>query len=142
MNTVITGKRIGVWLDHTRAHFVDISKGPAIVETAFSAKESELRYKGETGNGTQLGNNRKTNNESHIHNREQMIMDEYYKMLMDRLRNYDDILLFGPTSAKDELHNKMSADKHFASKSIHVASADQLTENQMVAQVRKFYHLE
>ena len=68
-------------------------------------------------------------------------MDEYYHLLADRLSGYDNIFLFGPTSAKDELYNKLSQDKHFANKAIAVAPADQLTENQMVASVKKFFGL-
>jgi hypothetical protein len=141
MSTTKSGRRIGLWLDHNKAHFIDLSKGLVIVETVYSDKESELRYKGESANGTLLGNNRATNNENHVHNREREIMHEYYRVLIDRLKNYDDIYLFGPTSAKDELYNKLSSDKHFADKTINVASADQLTENQMVANVKKFFNV-
>ena len=62
------------------------------------------------------------------------------RMLSDRLKNYDNILLFGPTSAKDELNNKLRTDKHFAAKTLKVESAGQLTENQMIAKVKKFFN--
>lgn len=139
MQKVKTEKTIGVWLDHRKAHFIDVSKSNAVVETAFSDMESNLRYKREAGNGTLLGNNRSTNSEHHAHNREQRILDDYYKMITDRLKGYDDILLFGPSNAKYELSNKLNGDKHFAQKRIDVVSADHLTENQMVAEVRKFF---
>jgi stalled ribosome rescue protein Dom34 len=139
MNNTKSDKKIGLWLDHSKAHFIDIGRGPAIVETAYSDKETNVRIKGEYADGTLLGNNRATNNENHKHNRERMIMDEYYRLLADRLSGYDNILLFGPTSAKDELYNKLSQDKHFAGKAIAVAPAGQLTENQMVASVKKFF---
>jgi hypothetical protein len=108
MQKVKTEKTIGVWLDHKKAHFIDVSKSDAVVETAFSDKESNLRYDGESGKGTLLGNNRATNSEHHAHSREQRIIDDYYKMIIDRLRGYDDILLFGPSNAKYELSNKIS----------------------------------
>jgi len=141
MSTENLNKRIGIWLDHTKAHFIDLSKGITVVETVHSDKESEVRFKGETGNGISLGNNRSTNNENHVHNRQQQIIQGYYQILSDRIKNYDDILLFGPTGAKDELYNKLSADKHFANKVIRVESADKLTENQMVAQVKQFFNV-
>lgn len=134
-------RKVGVWLDHTQAHFIDLSKGPAIVETTYSDKESQVRFGGETGSATRLGNNRSTNNEHHQHNREQAHMKEYYNLLTDRLKNYDDIFLFGSTTAKDELYNKLKEDKHFADKTINVRPADHLTENQMVAEVKKFFNL-
>jgi hypothetical protein len=139
MSSTKTDKKIGVWLDHSKAHFIDISMGPVSVETAFSNQESEVRFKGESATGTLLGNNRSTHSEYHKHNREREITGEYYRMLSDRLKNYDNILLFGPTSAKDELYNKLSADKHFTSKTVKVEPADQLTENQMIAKVKKFF---
>lgn len=134
-------KRIGVWLDHTKAHFVDVSKGLPVVETAFSNKESQVRIDGESSDGVRLGNNRHTNNEHHKHNRERDIMNDYYKMLANRLQQYDDIFLFGPTTAKDELFNHLKGIKHFSNKTINIQSADHLTENQLVAEVRKFFNL-
>ena len=134
-------KRIGIWMDHTKAHFIDLSKGIVVVETVYSNKESEIRYKGESGHGTLLGNNRSTNNENHEHNRANDIMLEYYHVLSDRVKNYDDILLFGPTGAKDELYNKLSTDKRFVTKNIRVEPADKLTENQMVAQVKEYFNV-
>ena len=141
MNKIKTDRKIGLWLDHNKAHFIDLSSGLVSVETAFSDQESEVRYKGEAGTGTLLGNNRSTNNENHKHNREREIMDEYYRMLIDRLKKYDDIFLFGPTSAKDELFNRIKVDKHFDLKVINAEPADQLTENQMVAAVKKFFNV-
>ncbi len=134
-------RKVGVWLDHSQAHFIDFSKGPASVETAYSDKESQLRFKGEIGSGSQLGNNRSTNSEHHTHNREQEFMHEYYNMLSDRLKNYDEIFLFGSTTAKDELYNKLKSDKQFVEKIINVKSADRLTENQMIAEAKKFFNL-
>ncbi len=139
MTTIEGAKKIGVWLDHSKAHFIDISKGPAGIETAYSAQESEVRFKGEHGDGTKLSHNRATNNENHKHNREREIMDEYYKMIADRLKGYDSILLFGPTTAKDELYNKLTTDKQFDLKEIFVEPADRLSEKQMIARVKKLF---
>lgn len=134
-------RKVGVWLDHSQAHFIDFSKGPVVVETAFSDKEMQVRFSGEQGTGTKLGNKRSTNSEHHQHNREQEHLHEYFNMLADRLKNYDDIFLFGSTTAKDELYNKLMADKQFNSKTINVKSADHLTENQMIAETKKFFNL-
>ncbi len=134
-------KKIGVWLDHSKAHFIDFSKGSVNLETAYSNQESQVRFTGESATGTRLGNHRSTNNEYNKHQREQGIKNEYFKMLADRLRSYDDILLFGPTTAKDELYNRLKEDKHFADKTINVRPAEQLTENQLMAEVKKFFNL-
>ena len=141
MSKTTTGKKTGVWLDHDKAHFIDLSKGPASIETAYSNAEHELREKGEHGDGAKLGHNRATNNEFGKHNRANDIAEAYYKMLAGRLQNYDGILLFGPGTAKDELYNRLSADKHFDLKEIYVEPAGHLTENQMVARVKKVFNI-
>ncbi len=134
-------KKTGVWLDHSKAHFIDLNDGSASIETVYSDKETNQRYSGENGRDTKLGNNRSTNSEHHQHNREKQVMNEYYRNLAKRLSSYDDILLFGSTTAKDELYNHLIDDKSFSGKTINVRSADHLTENQMVAEVKKFFNL-
>ena len=133
--------QIGIWLDHSQAHFIDANKGPAIVETTFADERLHEHFKGETGSGTKLGPTRSTNDEHHKHNIERNITQEYFQVLADRLKHYDDIYLFGPTSAKDELYNILKADKHFSDKTINVAGCDKLTENQMVANVKHFFNV-
>ena len=141
MKRIETGKKIGVWLDHRQAHFIDVSKGLAIVETAFSDQESQPRYRGEHGIGTLLGDHRSTNNEHHIHNRRENIIAQYYEMIIELLKQYDSILLFGPTSAKYELHNRLLKDKHFDTKVVVVKPAGHLTEQQMIAEVKAHFSL-
>lgn len=131
---------IGVWMDYTHAHLVDVSRGNSIVETIYSDKESHLRFKGEGSNDMILGNNRSTNDEHHQHRREEEITNQYYEVLAGVLKKYDCILLFGPTHAKEELFNQLIADKHFEGKTIHVESADKMSENELVAKVKEYYN--
>jgi len=134
-----TNKKIGIWLDHEKAHFIDAGKH--VLYTVYSGEESQPRYPGEHGDGAKLGNNRSTNNENQKHKRQQNILSQYYHDIANRLNDYDEVYLFGPTTAKDELRNHLKADKHSAYKTIHVQHADQLTENQMVAKVKQFFNL-
>lgn len=141
MKRIETDKKIGVWLDHKQAHFIDISKTLAIVETAFSDQESQPRYRGEHGIGTLLGHHRSTNNEHHIHNRRENTIAQYYEMIIELLKQYDSIFLFGPTNAKYELHNRLLKDKHFDTKVVVVKPAGYLTEQQMITEVKAHFSL-
>jgi hypothetical protein len=132
-------KNIGVWLDHSKAVLIDLTQEKAIIKKIHSDKESQIRFRGEHGLGTQLGNYRSTNNEHHQHNRKQKLMHEYYHLLSECLIHYDEILLFGPTTAKKELYNKLKTDKHFEDKNIHIQSTDVLSENQMIAATKIFF---
>ncbi len=130
---------IGVWLDYTKAHLIDESRGKNIIETVSSEKESHLRFKGEGSNDMLLGNNRATNDEHHQHRREAERTKQYFEVLTEVLKKYDSILLFGPTTAKNELFNLLTGDKQFEGKTIHVETANKMSENEMMAKVTEFY---
>jgi hypothetical protein len=135
-------KKIGLWLDHVDAHFIELEDGQEIFETINSGKESLNRIKGESGNGIKMGNFRSTNNEHQVQMRENEILSDYYKDIAKRLQNFDEIFIFGASTAKDELTNLLRKNKHFDDKLIHTESSDHITKNQMIARVRSFFKLE
>ena len=120
-------KRLGIYMDHTTAHVMDITSGEfqsSKVESAFSNRDKEeMIHEGE----------------SRLHHAEQKIDKAYYKKIGDIIRNYDEVVLFGPSKAKDELHNVLSADHLFAKIDIQVKHSDKLTENQQHAFVRDYF---
>jgi len=132
-------RRIGVWLDHSKAYFIDPQNGDNKIETIHSDLDTRVRHAGEDADGTLLGGYRSSNNEHHKHNREENALSKYYENLEKRLSGYEEILLFGPGSARSELHNLMKTDKQFSDKKIDVESCDQLTENQLKAKVRNHF---
>jgi hypothetical protein len=135
-------KKIGLWLDHVDAHFIELEDGQEIFETINSEKESLNRIKGESGNGIKMGNFRSTNNEHQVQMRENEILSDYYKNIAKRLEDFDEIFIFGASTAKDELTNLLRKNKHFDDKLIHTESSDHITKNQMIARVRSFFKLE
>jgi len=65
------------------------------------------------------------NKSEHVmHNKEQHQQNDYYKKLSESIRNYNDVVLFGPTDAKAELHNLLKADQNFEKIKIVVKSAE------------------
>lgn len=123
-----SAKFLGIWMDHSHAHLIEYSTNEIttqqVISSSFTheAKESIL-----------------TKGENHMHNKEQQTTSDYYKKIMDVCRNYEMIVLFGPTSAKSELHNIMKTDHHFEKIRVEVRQTDKLTENQEHAFVRDFF---
>jgi hypothetical protein len=74
-----------------------------------------------------------------MHNKEQHQQASYYKDLGSIIRDYDAVLLFGPTDAKTELFNMLRADHLFAHIKIEVEQADKMTENQEHAFVKTYF---
>ena len=121
-----TEKKLGIWMDHASAHLMkyndDMTTDIILSESTHAEKEKTLE-KGE----------------SMMHNKEQQQQAEYYKTLGESIKNYDDVLLFGPTNAKVELLNILKADNHFSKIKIGTMQADKMTENQAHAFVRDYF---
>ena len=74
-----------------------------------------------------------------MHNKEQHKQSEYYKQLGEAIKNYEEVILFGPTEAKVELYNVLRADHQFAKIRIEVEQTDKMTENQEHAFVKAYF---
>ena len=74
-----------------------------------------------------------------MHNKEQHQQSDYYKQLGEIIKNYTEVILFGPTDAKVELFNILKADHHFAKIKIEFQQADKMTENQQHAFVKEYF---
>jgi len=134
--------QVGVWLDHSQAHFIKYSQ-----ENSFLAETIESPYKrikrddGESSDSTKFGANPQysSDNENRKNNIALNELSEYFKMLEAKLSEYDEILLFGPSTAKDQLMNRISSKKAFEKKTIYVKNSDKKTNKQLLAFVRDFF---
>ncbi len=63
----------------------------------------------------------------------------YYNSIAASIKDYDEVLLFGPTDAKTELLNILKADLSFSKVKIETKQTDKMTENQEQAFVRDYY---
>ena len=127
----------GVYMDHHSANIMDARSHES---KKFVTKfETHLRVKGQTPVGTQLGHYRSTNNEATEHHQEQSDTRAYFKAIADFILPFDEIYLFGPTTAKDEFQNFLLRDQHFRNKIIRVEGADYITPPQQKAMVREHF---
>lgn len=122
-----TVHKVGIWLDHSAAHIVEYS-GDALETMVISSKftpevRSESLHKGE----------------STMHNKEQLHIMSYYKALEEVIKKYDEVVLFGPTHAKDELMNLLRKDHTFDHIQIHLEQTDKMAESEIHAYVRDYF---
>lgn len=122
-----TTKNLGIWMDHANAHLIAFTTDP--IETTVITSPFTHQAKEES-----LGRS-----ENLMHNKEQQQQSGYYKKLGEVIRNYDAVLLFGPTDAKSELYNLLKEDHRFADIKIEVAQADKMTEPQEHAFVKAYF---
>jgi nitrogenase subunit NifH len=121
-----TANSLGIWMDHSSAHVMEFTTDIKIniIQSKFTNEEK----------GQSLGKS-----ENLMHNKEQHQQAGYYKKLGEIIKNYKEVLLFGPTEAKVELFNILRINHLFANIKIEVKKADKMTENQEIAFVREYF---
>lgn len=122
-----TKRILGIWMDHSTAQLSEFSNGNFMTETIESkpklhAQEDDLYYK----------------DESHRLNKERNQLANYYKKLSDAILNYEEVILFGPTEAKDELVNSLKDNHLFEKIKIVVQPADKMTESEQHEFLKEF----
>ena len=63
----------------------------------------------------------------------------YYKELSEIIRNYDHVLLFGPTDTKNELHNILKANHLFEENQMEMMNTDKMTDHEMEDYVLEYF---
>lgn len=120
-------KNLGIWMDHASANLMEFTDEPIETKTVESAFTHDEK-------ADSLGNS-----EHVMHNKEQQMQSAFYKKLGESIKGYDEVILFGPTDAKQELFNLLKADHHFDKIKIEVKSSGKLSENQQHAFVRDHF---
>jgi len=119
-------RKLGIWMDHSNAYLMELSNDIVVqrVISELTNNETEFNfYKGE----------------KLIHKKEQHLQLRYYKKIGDIIKKYQDVLLFGPTDAKNELFNQIKTDHLFEGIKIEVKNSDKMTEDQMQNFVRDYF---
>lgn len=120
-------KRTGIYMTHSEAHIIEIVNENINISTI----ESEFTHQDKLDSLTK--------SESLMHNKEQHEQAKYYKNLSKVILNCDQVLLFGPTDAKEELFNLISDDHHFNKVQVELKQTDKLTKNQQEVYVNDFF---
>lgn len=123
-----TTKRLGIWMDHSTANlieFMDDKTETTVVDAQVGEQDEPLNARDETM----------------IQNKEQNELSDYFKRISEVIKDYDEVLLFGPTHAKDELNNILKEDHHFDEVKIEIKPADNMTENQQEAFVKEHFNI-
>lgn len=122
-----SAKYLGVWMDHSKAHIMELAADAMetrIIESTFTHEVKEETL---------------SKNENLMHNKEQHQQAAYFKQLGEVIKKYDEVLLFGPTEAKNQLFNLLRADHLFENIKIDIKQTGKLTEHQERAFVKEHF---
>jgi hypothetical protein len=120
-------KQLGIWMDHSIANIIELSNDKMVKRTvklipAFPESVENLGL-----------------NETLMNNKVNDHLSDFYKKISAVIKNFDEVLLYGPTHAKTELFNQLKEDIHFDRIKIEVQPADIMTDNQQEAFVKKYF---
>jgi hypothetical protein len=120
-------KSLGVWMDHSRANLIEFHGD------VLASRTIESKFTPEVMQTALL------RSEHSMHQKEQRMDAAYYQRICDAIANFENVLLFGPTEAKQELFNYLRADKRFDGINVSVVHADKMTEQQQHAFVKDHF---
>ena len=120
-------KQLGIWMDHSNAVLMELTNDIIIEKTVASELTQDEKYLS------------LSKNEIFLHSKEQHFQSRYYKKLSDAIRNYHEVILFGPSDAKNELLNLLNADHLFEKIKIEVKHSGKMSLNRMHDFVRAYF---
>ena len=122
-------EKLGIWMDHSNAHIINVLTDTIeknTISSKFTHQEKEHSL---------------SKSESLMHHKEQHQQHEYYKEIGDVIKNFNEVVVFGPTDAKVELVNFLKQDHHFDNIKIIVKNSDKMTEHQEFAFVKAHFKI-
>jgi hypothetical protein len=130
---------VGLWLDHRHAIIVTARGHDFTVDHEELTIEPSDRGAGGLrahGPGSPGQTTHGVDPDQRFRAREAQEVDRFYERLLPYLEPAETIHVIGPGTAKTELRRKIAEHKPLAGKPLEVASADQMTEAQVVATLR------
>ena len=130
---------IGIWMDHAEAKLLEPGKTHPFICTVRSVAEGLVREDGQGPDGMRLGNFRSTDNEHHKHNMEREELEKFFRDLATQAMPYQNIFIFGPTTAHNEFANYLLGRNDFKGRTITVEKSDYLSDKEVAARVNDFF---
>jgi len=139
-------KYAGIWLDRREAFVVSISTSivsgfgdQEMIERIESDIERRVRLSGGSRSKKTPYGPQDISVDGKQEDRIKHQLRRYYKEIVRRIRDADQILIFGPGEAKTELKKEIEKSKQLAGRINKIESADKMTKKQIAAKVRTFF---
>jgi stalled ribosome rescue protein Dom34 len=128
----------GIWIDHRNAVIVILAGEDQSIIKVESDAEGHYRLKGGAHSKSKIGS-QDSMPENKREGRYKHHLQEYYKQVMDAVRDANSIILFGPGEAKHEFLKELGKEKALSGKIAAVETVDKMTDPQIAARVREYF---
>lgn len=113
-----TVKKLGIWMDHSIAYLMEFTSSPfeiKTIESKFSVDEKKLKT---------------SKIAEQLINKEKYILYDYYNKIGEAIKNYKQIVLFGPSNAKVEFFDVLSEDERFVKIKFEIKETEKMSIHQ------------
>lgn len=117
-------KNVGLWIDHKKAIVVTMSEKGEDIKEIRSEVEQDLEIFAD--------DRRQSSFTEHL--------NIYYDAAINCMRDADSILIFGAGEAKHEFRKRLERDKQLGNHIVDVLTTDKMTDHQIAAKVREYFH--
>ena len=125
----------GIWIDHAKAFVLKGNKMGEFEVQHFDSEVEPHTYGGEGGEHLTISNQQRTNERRHNQ------MKAFSRELIKHLNDADEIVVFGPGTAKHEFKNELEDHKPLAPKLKGVETTDSLSEAELKDYVKEYFKL-
>ena len=138
----MAGKRkcVGVWIDHRKALVASLTNAEPHIMHIDSHFEGYFRPQGGSRVPTPYGHN-SICDEKKFQERRRQQLKFFYRNVIKEIEDADEILIMGGGEAKKELEREIYNHKNLSQKIVGVITADEMTEGQIIADMKKFYRI-
>jgi hypothetical protein len=134
---ISTSDNAGVWIDHRKAQIVGLKPDGELTRVILSNVEKHPERRGDSP----LKGSYEARQVPHDDRRQRALTREfnvYYDAVIEALRDYRKVLVFGPGEAKGELHARLLKKKQ-GGRVAAIETEDEMTDRQIVAKVRAYF---
>lgn len=134
-------KQTGIWIDSSKAIIVTLDGEKQKVSKIESNLENKIYHEKEGSKGTFNGSHHGSD-ENKFDEKRKNETNQFLKNILSKIKLVDELYIFGPAETKIKLEQKINTDKSFDSSKLKLVETAEsnLTTNQIVAKVKKFYH--
>lgn len=130
-------KITGIWIDLERAVVMSWEEGQLKIQNIFAEIE-DYHVKGGARSKTPYGPQDNVSEHKYLERKKHQIQS-YFNQIQKLIFQAEELYIIGPAKTKNELYRFLVNKPQFRYKPITVETADLMTQNQMVAKVKKFF---
>ena len=134
-------KQVGIWIDSKKAIIVTLNGKKEERITEIDSEIENTVYHNKEGNKGTFSGSHHSDSETKFDNRKKEELNYYLKSVMSNIKGSDYLYIFGPGETKTNLEQKIRDEKWLGKTNLKaVETSDNITVNEIVAQVKDFYN--